>query len=91
MHANSLIPGADWYYVHAGAAPGEKPTVYQVAAFIEREDVDGQNYVVGLISTGPIGRGGHEGRHLSEVPPGRGQYLRREQLSEIELTQAMKR
>lgn len=82
-----IIPASEWFFVHNSVREADPPTVWQLAAWGLKEN--GQ--VEGLI--GAFGGEADNGvtAKLHSVPPVPGQYLHREQLSEVERAQLLKR
>jgi len=82
----NVIPATDWFFVHRNDENGlARPTVWHLAAWGVTETGD----VVGLVA--PSGKNSNGVPSLATVPPVEGQYLHRDQLTDIEREQALKR
>jgi len=82
----NIIPATDWFFVHRDDEDAlARPTVWHLAAWGVNDTGD----IVGLVS--PAGKSSNGVPSLAIVPPVEGKYLHRDQLTDIEREQALKR
>ncbi|MCT8281769.1 hypothetical protein [Xanthomonas translucens] len=84
----SIVPAADWFFVHDGVPKTSGPTVWRLAAWGLQPD----GAVVGLIGAFGHKQGSeHKPPSLIQIPPVPGEYLHWSQLNEQERAAAIQR